>query len=192
METAKRIILYFWLAIFGVVDVHALVLLSAENRTRDFFNLGYDAVGRANIGYDGPEKSSLAYDVATSRAHTDSEKRSVAQRATFASFGRLLAAKNVRPPSLTPPGAGRTGALREALRREGVPTSQQPSRVVPNLDRRGNAQPGRVYEYDVPAPGGGTRTVRIRDDAGGHNHGPGDPQNRGLHFNDKAGNHYDY
>ncbi|MBS0660178.1 MAG: Hint domain-containing protein [Verrucomicrobia bacterium] len=96
------------------------------------------------------------------------------------------------PPNLTPPGAGRTGALHEALRRNGVPTSQQPSRVLPNLDRRGNVQPGRVYEYDVPAPGGGTRTVRIRDDAGGHNFGPGDRQNRGPHFNDQADGHYDY
>lgn len=101
-------------------------------------------------------------------------------------------AQNVRPPNLTPAGAGRTGALHEALRRNNVPTSQQPTRVLPNLDKRGNVQPGRVYEYDVPAPGGGTRTVRIRDDAGGHDYGLRNPQNRGPHFNDEAGNHYDY
>jgi RHS repeat-associated protein len=99
---------------------------------------------------------------------------------------------NNRPPNLTPPDAGRSGALREALRRNGVPTGQQPSRVLPNVDRRGNIQPGRVYEYDIPAPGGGTRTVRIRDDAGGHYYGPNDPQNRGPHFNDEFNGHYDY
>lgn len=34
--------------------------------------------------------------------------------------------------------------------------------------------------------------MRIRDDAAGHNYGEGDPQNREAHFNDEAGNHYDY
>lgn len=100
--------------------------------------------------------------------------------------------ENVRPPSLSPPNSGRTGALRESLRQNGVPTSQQPSRVLPNVDLRGNSQPGRIYEYDVPAPGGGTKTVRIRDDAGGHDYGPGNLQNRGSHFNDSSGNHFDY
>jgi len=71
-------------------------------------------------------------------------------------------------------------------------TSQQPSRVLQNVDKRGNPQPGRIYEYEVPVPGGGIRTVRIRDDAGGHNFGPDNPQNRGAHFNDERGNHYDY
>ncbi|WP_424823298.1 hypothetical protein [Pseudomonas viridiflava] len=32
----------------------------------------------------------------------------------------------------------------------------------------------------------------MRDDAGGHDFGSGNPQNRGSHFNDEAGNHYDY
>ena len=96
------------------------------------------------------------------------------------------------PPSLSPAGAGRRGARREALRRNGVPTSQPPSRELPNTDRGGKPQPGRVYEYDVPAAGGGKRTIGFRDDAGGHDYGPGNPQNRGPHFNDGAGNHYDY
>jgi filamentous hemagglutinin len=74
----------------------------------------------------------------------------------------------------------------------GVPVSQQPSRTSPNIDRRGNVQPGAVYEFEVPKEGGGTRTVRIRDDASGHDFGFEDPQNRGPHFNDEAGNHYDY
>jgi hypothetical protein len=109
-----------------------------------------------------------------------------------ASGYRFAARGGARPPNLSPPGAGRNGAFREAKRQSEVPVSQQPSRVSPNLDRRGNVQPGKIYEFEVPAPGGGTRTVRIRDDAAGHDFGPGDPQNRGPHFNDEAGNHYDY
>lgn len=91
------------------------------------------------------------------------------------------------PPNLSPPGSGRRGALREAKRRNGVPVSMPPSRVGPNIDKRGNVQPGRQYEYDLP----GGKTVKIREDSGGHDYGPGDPQNRGPHFNDPEGNHYD-
>jgi uncharacterized protein RhaS with RHS repeats len=118
--------------------------------------------------------------------------RSIKNPARLGIKGAKKAAANARPPNLSPPGAGRTGALRQSLRQNGVPTSQQPDRVFRNADRRGNSSPGRVYEYDVPASGGGTRTVRIRDDAGGHHHGVGNPQNRGPHFNDESGNHYDY
>ncbi|WNZ54058.1 HNH/endonuclease VII fold putative polymorphic toxin (plasmid) [Microbulbifer sp. MKSA007] len=32
----------------------------------------------------------------------------------------------------------------------------------------------------------------IRDDSDGHNYGIDNPQNRGPHFNDPAGNHFDY
>jgi hypothetical protein len=54
-------------------------------------------------------------------------------------------------------------------------------------DRAGNVQPGRLYEFDTPE---GTKT--IREDTGGHIY-PDDPsQNRGPHFNDDAGRHYDY
>ncbi|MFS1526289.1 RHS repeat-associated core domain-containing protein [Microbulbifer sp. 2304DJ12-6] len=105
---------------------------------------------------------------------------------------RGVATSGVKPPNLSPSGAGRNGAFREAKRQSGVPVSQQPSRVLPNTDKRGNLQPGKVYEFEVPAKGGGVRTVRIRDDAGGHTYGRGDPQNRGSHFNDEAGNHFDY
>ncbi|WP_425122957.1 HNH/endonuclease VII fold putative polymorphic toxin [Burkholderia gladioli] len=70
--------------------------------------------------------------------------------------------------------------------------SQQPSAVYPNTDKRGNPQPGYQYEYTIPALGGGTQTVIIRDDADGHYFGEGNAQNRGPHFNDPAGNHYDY
>lgn len=72
------------------------------------------------------------------------------------------------------------------------PTIQQPSRVIQSVDNRGNPQPGAIYEFEVPASGGGTRTVRIRDDTAGHDCGEDDPQNRGAHFNDEAGNYYHY
>jgi filamentous hemagglutinin len=57
-------------------------------------------------------------------------------------------------------------------------------------------QSGRAYEYDVLSPGGGTLTMKIRDDANGHTFKPVDgqpnPQDRGPHFNDENGGHYDY
>ena len=101
-------------------------------------------------------------------------------------------AKGTAPENMSPPGAGRSGAFNEAKRQSGIPSSQQPSRVLPNVDKRGNRQPGTIYEFEVPSPGGGSKTVRIRDDAGGHDFGVGNPQNRGSHFNDEDGNHYDY
>ncbi|WP_066422298.1 VENN motif pre-toxin domain-containing protein, partial [Gallibacterium salpingitidis] len=96
------------------------------------------------------------------------------------------------PPNLTPEGAKRAGAFNEAKRRSGIPVSQQPSRTYPNVDRRGNTQPGWIYEFDLPKEGGGVKKVIIRDDAKGHFFGENDPQNRGPHFNDQKGGHYDY
>ncbi|AVE03622.1 filamentous hemagglutinin [Pseudomonas palleroniana] len=101
-------------------------------------------------------------------------------------------AKGTIPENMSPTGAGRSGAFNEAKRQSGIPTSQQPSRTLPNVDKRGNPQPGKIYEFEVPASGGGLKTVRIRDDAGGHDFGSGNSQNRGSHFNDETGNHYDY
>jgi pretoxin HINT domain-containing protein/HNH/endonuclease VII toxin of polymorphic toxin system component len=94
--------------------------------------------------------------------------------------------------NLTPPGAGRRGAFNQAKRDAGVPTSQQPSATRPNTDRWGNPTPGRQYDFDVPAPGGGTRRVTIRDDAGGHDFGHNNPQNMGPHFNGPRKTHYEY
>ena len=104
-------------------------------------------------------------------------------------FGKTVGAP---PPNLTPSGAGRTGAFNEAKRSAGIPTSQQPSYVGPNRDKRGNLQPGRSYEFEIPTAGGGKKKVKIRDDAGGHYFGPGDSQNRGPHFNNEIGDHFDY
>ena len=93
------------------------------------------------------------------------------------------------PPNMSPEGAGRQGAFNAAKRANDIPTSSQPSAVGPNLDRNGRPQPGRQYTFDNPRGG---RDIVIRDDAAGHNYGPNNPQNRGPHFNDPAGNHYDY
>lgn len=105
---------------------------------------------------------------------------------------RTTVPKGTPPENLSPPGAGRTGAFKEAKRQSGIPASQQPSKVGPNIDKRGMVQPGKSYEFEVPAKGGGTKTVIIRDDSGGHDFGPGNPQNRGSHFNNEAGDHFDY
>ena len=75
--------------------------------------------------------------------------------------------------------------FREAKRVSDIPVSQQPSRVLPNIDKRGVKQPGRVYEFDTP-----NGTIRIRDDAAGHIY-PDATQNRPPHFN-VGGLHFDY
>ena len=93
------------------------------------------------------------------------------------------------PASMSPEGAKRQGAFNEAKRQNGIPTTQQPKKVGPNLNRDQRPQPGRQYTFSDPKGG---PDIIIRDDAAGHDYGPGDPQNRGPHFNDPAGNHYDY
>ena len=100
-------------------------------------------------------------------------------------------ATGTRPPNLSPEGAGRKGAFNEAKRHSGIPTSQSPDRVEPNFDRRGRRQPGRIYEFDQ-IQNGRKNTITIRDDAGGHIYLDDPSQNRGPHFNDMEGNHYDY
>ena len=93
-----------------------------------------------------------------------------------------------KPANLSPEGAGRRGAFGEAKRQNDVPVSQQSSSVTQNVDRRGNPQPGRQYEFQNNKG----ETVTIRDDAAGHQF-PDDPtQNRGPHFNDDQGRHFDY
>ena len=88
-----------------------------------------------------------------------------------------------RLPNLSPEGAGRNGAYRAAKRKNNIPMSEQP-KVKPNVDKRGKRQPGKIYEFE--------NGVEIRDDAKGHKF-PDDPtQDRGPHFNDPSGNHFDY
>ncbi len=97
-----------------------------------------------------------------------------------------------KPANMSPEGSARAGAFNEAKRQSGIPVSQSPSGVFPNVDKRGNQQAGYIYEFDVPKSGGGTQKIQIRDDASGHFFGNDDIQNRGPHFNDSEGNHYDY
>ena len=95
------------------------------------------------------------------------------------------------PLNLSPPGAGRRGAFREAKRRSGIPVSQQPKRRGPNYNDDGSKiNPGSTYHFDNPVKG--KPDIKIRDDSKGHNWGPNNPQNRGPHFNDDKKNHYDY
>lgn len=100
--------------------------------------------------------------------------------------GCCVAAKGVRPPNLSPTGAGRRGALGQAKRDAGIPRSQQPARTRIERDRA-TGKPQRVYEYDTP-----DGPVSIRDHPYGHRY-PDDPsQDRGGHFNGPDGGHYDY
>ncbi len=108
--------------------------------------------------------------------------------------------KNDTPPiNLSPQGAGRRGAFREAKRDSNIPMIEHPKSITTNETRSGKPQKGRVYKFDLePNP-----NVRIREDSGGHNYGKGNSQNRGSHFNTvienketreykETGNHYDY
>jgi len=101
-------------------------------------------------------------------------------------------AEGDKPANLSPEGAGRSGAFNEAKRQSGIPVSKHPDRVTPNYDRRGKLQPGKNYEFDTRDENGNIKTIIIRDDSKGHFFGDNDPQNRGPHFNDDLGNHYDY
>ncbi|WP_267379965.1 MULTISPECIES: HNH/endonuclease VII fold putative polymorphic toxin [unclassified Gilliamella] len=107
-------------------------------------------------------------------------------------INNALTSEEYVPPNLSPEGAGRAGAFNEAKRKSGIPVSTHPDRVVDNFDLRGKKQKGRVYEFDVKQPNGKIKTIKIREDAGGHFYGENNPQNRGPHFIDNKGNHYDY
>ncbi|MEY8285676.1 HNH/endonuclease VII fold putative polymorphic toxin [Lachnospiraceae bacterium 50-23] len=89
-----------------------------------------------------------------------------------------------KPANMSPEGAGRKGAFKEAKRKNGIPVSEQPKKVGPNINKQGKQVPGRQYEYE-------NGTI-IRDDASGHIFPDNPTQNRGPHFNDNSKNHYDY
>jgi hypothetical protein len=95
----------------------------------------------------------------------------------------VLVHNGVRPPNLTPPGGGRRGAHRAAKRNCNIPMCQQPDAVGSSRDRQGRSIAGRTYKYGECV---------IQEHADGHDY-PDDPsQNRGPHFNDPKGGHYDY
>ena len=56
-------------------------------------------------------------------------------------------------------------ARRDSMRKDGIPTSQQPKSQSKN-----NA--GRSYTYDVPESGGGTKTKEVQQQTLDRNHGP--------------------
>ena len=56
-------------------------------------------------------------------------------------------------------------ARREAMRQEGIPTSQQPSSQT-------STEAGRQYTYEVPKEGGGTQTKIVTNQLKDENHGP--------------------
>ncbi|WP_410985328.1 HNH/endonuclease VII fold putative polymorphic toxin [Bacillus cereus] len=96
----------------------------------------------------------------------------------------VKAEKGQRTPNFTPKGAKRSGAFNEAKRASGIPVNEQPTKVTPAVDKRGNPIPGRDYHFKDGKI--------IREHSGGHTY-PDDPsQNRGSHFNDVHGDHYDY
>jgi hypothetical protein len=102
-----------------------------------------------------------------------------------------------KPANLTPSGASRAGAFRKAKRDNGIPVSQQPSKVETIKDRA-TGKPIKVYTYKNKDG----IYIKIRDDRYGHNYGSGNSQNRGPHFNvgevkkpgkpPKLKDHYDY
>ncbi|KXJ38817.1 hypothetical protein AX282_16130 [Bacillus spizizenii] len=95
--------------------------------------------------------------------------------------------KQTKSHNLSPKGAGRKGAFREAKRRMGIPVSAQPTKVTRARDKRGKIIPGKTYIY-----GKGKYARKILWHPAGHYYGKGSPQNRGRHYNDDRKNHYNY
>ena len=56
-------------------------------------------------------------------------------------------------------------ARKDAMRKEGIPTSQQPS-------AQKKSPAGNTLEYDVPKKGGGTEKKLVQDQKKDKNHGP--------------------
>ena len=86
------------------------------------------------------------------------------------------------PLNMTPLGAGRHGAFKAAKLEMGIPRSQQPLAILPNIDKRGKIVAGRLYDF-----GNGRY---IRDDVLGHVFDDGGLLPR--HFNTPNGSHYFY
>lgn len=77
------------------------------------------------------------------------------------------------PKDMSPVGAGRRGAFNAAKSELGIPRAQQPLKVLPNINRRGDLVPGKVYDF-----GNGKM---IRDDVIEHSFSDG--TTLGPHFN---------
>ena len=90
---------------------------------------------------------------------------------------------NKRPPNLSLEGSGRRGAFRGAKRSSGIPVTENPSNVTEALGRNGQPIPGRDYYF---------REGKIIREHYGHIYVDDPTQNRGHHFNDIWGNHFDF
>lgn len=126
----------------------------------------------------------------------------ISPEASLVDAGRVMAAE-AKGPAVVASGIGNAqgaagavagtarAARREAMRQEGIPTSQQPSN---QLSTKG----GRQHQYEVPKAGGGTQTKIVTNQLKDRNHGPHyeagkpksprrtDPGGRLRHTNDKT------
>ena len=91
--------------------------------------------------------------------------------------------KGEPPPNLTPKDAKRRGAFRSAKRASGIPMGEQPLLVTSAKNKSGNVIPGRDYHFE---------NGKVIREHFGHSFPDNPSQNRGTHFNDIFGNHYDY
>ena len=90
-----------------------------------------------------------------------------------------------KPENLAPEDASRNAAFRKAKRDNNIPMNQSPYKIEPNIDKRGNPQPGKIY-YFKDSHG---KDVIIRDDGKGHIFKDG--SELGPHFN-VGDDHYFY
>ena len=104
--------------------------------------------------------------------------------------GYVKSGKGQPPQNFSPVGAGKNGAFREAKRASGVPVSQQPSKIVdPGIGKNGKPVVGGGKDYYFKDSNGNEVVIRQHNE---HIYEDDPIQNRGTHFNDKYGNHYDY
>lgn len=103
--------------------------------------------------------------------------------------GKVKSKNGESPDDFSLPNAGRRGAFREAKRASGLPVSSNPISVRPAIGKNGKTIPGRDYVFEHPQEANKELVVREHF---GHNYPDNPMQNRGKHFNDIYGNHYDY
>jgi len=118
MSTVFRLVLLFMLFL-----VSQLGIATMTNHIEHQYDVNKTVLSKEIFGYD----------TTSNLGHCCEAPSSVnAQDRSFLAFSSdFLATKGVSPPNLSPLGAGRKGAFKEAKRQSGIPASQQPSRVCP-------------------------------------------------------------
>lgn len=160
-----------------------------------------DAVGAAKLAAKGTAAAVGAVSTFTKATETVTSVSGVVVGSKKVSSA-ADAARGIRPPNLSPEGAGRNGAFRQAKRDAGIPMSQQPTKVGSNI-KDDVRQPGEVYYFDDPSYSqslvkNSTKKpdqIEIRHDSEGHHYVDDPTQDRGAHFhiqNPETTNHYDY